>query len=375
MPPFKDNISPAAIAELTAAFALAATRAGVSFDAPAFTTDAVQGLDDLELKARVKHVARAIEAHLPLPPDRLFALLVDAAGPPLEATEAVAAKWHLWPVLQVVENIGPQDIPAALGALRELTQRWSGEFAIRPLLVADPPQVFATLLDGNDAWVRDPDAHVRRLASEGTRPRLPWGGRLHHLEQDPTDNLRVLEALKDDPELYVRRSVANHLNDLSKVDPDLAVARCAQWLKGASEERQWVVKHALRDLLKKSHPGALSLMGFGAQAVSLGTVEVMAPEVAIGDTLQFRIVLTSLSDDEQTLMVDYAVHHRGARGTLRPKVFKWTKLALAPRAQVVLQRAHPMRVVSTRALYPGPHGVDVRVNGLKSELTGFVLRD
>jgi 3-methyladenine DNA glycosylase AlkC len=371
--PFKENIDPAAVERLGTALAQAAAQAGVAFDRARFVRDVVPGLASRELKDRVKHVAAGIEGALPLDPAPLFSLLVEAAGPALPDTTGVAQHWHLWPVLQVVENNGPKDIPAALCALRELTKRWSGEFAIRPLLEADPDQVFAALLDGPGAWVRDPDPHVRRLVSEGTRPRLPWGMRLGALEADPTRNLAVLHALRDDPVEYVRRSVANHLNDLSKVHPARIAALAGEWMHEAPAPRKRLVRHALRTLLKAGDPAALAVLGYEPPQLAPWSVQVATAEVAVGGSLGLRVELRSTGTQPQRLMVDHAVHYRKADGSLRPKVFKWTTLELGPGETRVLERRQSFAPVSTRTLRPGPHAVDVRVNGVVGGAVGFVL--
>lgn len=371
--PFKENIDAAAVRRLGGGLARAAALTGVAFDPEDFARSVVPGLVSRELKDRVKLVAAGIEAALPLAPAPLFALLVQAAGPALPDTTAVARNWHLWPVLQVVENRGTEDIPAALQALRELTKRWSGEFAIRPLLQADPEQVFAALLDGPGAWVRDPDPHVRRLSSEGTRPRLPWGMRLHALEAEPERNLAVLHALRDDAEEYVRRSVANHLNDLAKVHPARVAALAGDWMEGAPTARRRLVRHALRSLLKAGDPAALAVLGYRPPRLAPWSVQVATPEVAVGGTLGLRVLLRSTADQAQRLMVDLAVHYRKANGSLRPKVFKWTTLELGPGESRTLERRQSFVPVSTRTLRPGPHAVDVRINGVVGEAVGFVL--
>ncbi len=372
--PFKENIDAAAVARLGAGVAAAAAARGLPFDRAAFVAEATAGLAARELKDRVQHVALTLQHGLPLAPAPLFGLLVAAAGPPLPDTTAVAQHWHLWPLLQVVENRGVEDVPAALGALRELTRRWSGEFALRPLLKHAPDVVFAALLEGPGAWVDDPCPHVRRLASEGSRPRLPWGMRLGALEADPARNLALLARLRDDPSAYVRRSVANHLNDLSKAHADTVCQLCASWMIDAPVPRQRLVRHALRTRLKAGDPAALAVLGFGPPALRVGPLALSVPEVAVGGRLGLRVTLESTSDQPQRLMVDYAVHYAKADGSLRPRVFKWTVLTLAPGERRSLVRHHSFAPVTTRTLRPGPHAVDLRVNGVVGAPVGFLLR-
>jgi 3-methyladenine DNA glycosylase AlkC len=157
--------------------------------------------------------------------------------------------------LDPAHNGGRDPFEASMKALHELTRRFTAEFAIRPFLIAQEARTLASLMK----WTRDPDPHVRRLCSEGSRPRLPWGLRLQSFVRDPRPTLPILEALKDDPELYVRRSVANHLGDIAKDHPDLVLDLCARWLKGASSERKWLIRHALRYPAKKGSKAALKL--------------------------------------------------------------------------------------------------------------------
>lgn len=209
--------------------------------------------------------------------------------------------------------------------------------------------------------------------SEGTRPRLPWGMRLQALVEDPSPTLPLLEALKDDPEEYVRRSVANHLNDIAKDHPGVVVEVARRWWSEGDETRRRLVRHALRSLVKQGHPGALAVLGFGAPSV---VVRWRADGVVVlgGAPLQLEAVLRSTSKKKQRLLVDFALHHQKANGKTSPKVFKWTERELAPGETVTLTKAHAMRPVTTRRYYPGLHAAELMVNGRSMGMVAFQLR-
>jgi len=270
MAPFKEQIDRGAVTRL--AGALGGAWAGFAHDR--FVHDATEGLAPLELKARVAHVARALAAHLP----HDFA----AAARVVEAAVTAGAPWRgfdLWPVQHWVMVQGIDHSDTALPLVARVTPHFSGEFALRPFIDRDPP----TTLDTLRAWALHPDAHVRRLASEGSRPRLPWGARV----RVPYDwALEVLEALYADPSEYVRRSVANHLNDVSHLDPDCALRLAARWMAAPAPHGAATARHGLRTLIKRGHPAALALVGadHGA-AVVVQSLTVSPDTVAIGGTV------------------------------------------------------------------------------------------
>lgn len=359
--PFKNRINPAVVAQLAAALPPALADVGHPFDAECFRTRAAHGLERLELKARVEQVADAIQAALggrPVDVARVGAALVAASGPASSSDERLTESFTAWPLLSWVERHALHAPTAALDTLEALTCRFSAEFAIRPFLERWPEEAWARV----EAWTAHPSLHVRRLASEGTRPRLPWGQQLTDSVADPARGLAVLDRLVDDPERYVQRSVANHLGDVAKDHPERAVAVARRWL-AEREDRIWVVRHGLRHPVKQGHRGALEVLGFGPPQVAVDGPLQVSPRVELGDALQLELTLVSTADRPQRLVIDTGVHFRKKRGELRPKVFKWTTRELAPGARVTLARALSLRPVSIRRHYPGTQRVDVRVNG------------
>lgn len=277
---------------------------------------------------------------------------------------------QVWPLTRWVELRGLEQPAESLAALKEMTRRFTGEFAVRPFLAADPEGTLAVL----KGWTASPDQQVRRLCSEGSRPRLPWGMRLQCFVKDPEPLFPLLELLKHDPEEYVRRSVANNLNDISKDHPDRVVEVCAAWQADGSELTAKIVRHATRSLVKQGHPGALRLLGFTVPPqVQAGTLTVSAGQVAMGDAIRFSVELRSTSAEPQRWAVDYVVHHVKARGGTTPKVFKGSARDIEPGQVIDMARNHSFKKVSTRKYYPGTHALEVVVNGVSVAKAEFEL--
>ncbi|RWZ51586.1 DNA alkylation repair protein [Labedella phragmitis] len=281
--------------------------------------------------------------------------------------------WTIWPVTESAVTLALADgsvaaFDDALALLSELTHRLTAEFAIRRLLAADLDRSLEAVV----SWATSADEHVRRLASEGTRPYLPWAVRVPALLPRSRDLVPVLDRLRDDESEYVRRSVANHLNDVSRHDPDLVVEVARRWSADvdAPRTRAWVVRHALRSLVKKGDPGALEVLGFRPHAVSLSKPAVSAPVVVPG-AATFSFDVRNDGDEEARLVVDYVVHYRKANGSTSPKVFKLTTVTLAAGESRSFRAVHAFRPLTTRTHYAGEHSVQSQVNGVRSEATPF----
>jgi len=267
----------------------------------------------------------------------------------------------LLPVNQFIAARGTDHFDLGLDLLKALTPHFTAEFGIRPFIHRDQRRALAII----SGWVDDPDQHVRRLASEGTRPRLPWAMRLTQLVRNPAPILPILSALMDDPEDYVRRSVANSLNDIAKDHPDMVAAFIAGQIEDASPERRRLLKHASRTLLKNGHAQALANFGFGSAASLACELRLPKPSVLFGEGLDFEIRLRNAGKASQSLMIDYAIHHVKADGSLSPKIFKWKTVTLAAGEHHVVQRRHAMRPITTRRYYPGEHRIAILINGLR----------
>lgn len=371
--PFKHFINAALVRDA----ATQLERAAPSFDAARFTRLATRDLDTLELKARAMHVATALESTLPEDFD-IAAQWIEAALAPAHAADELShhtteheglAGWILWPAGEFVVRRGMQTPERALQALHALTQRFTAEFAIRPFILEHPALVFRTL----HTWVHDDNPHVRRLVSEGSRPRLPWGVQLKSLVADPSPTLPLLLALQDDPSAYVQRSVANHLNDIAKDHPALV----AEWLEAhlptASAERRALLRHASRTLIKRGDARVLSAWGLGSVFKGRADLRLSPARVAVGDHLAISIELSSSARRAQRLAVDYAVHHVKADGRTTPKVFKGWVIELEAGETRSLNKRHSLKPITTRRYHAGAHEVEVLINGRSVARAGFRL--
>ncbi|MBE2220044.1 MAG: DNA alkylation repair protein [Anaerolineae bacterium] len=366
---FKDNLN----SDLARSFGAQIQQAYPEFDASGFAAQIAPQLPPLELKERVAVFTEALHDYLPPDYAEAIDILLAIFGGE-NAPEAGLFKetngWAYWSIAYFVERYGLDDFDTSLAAMPTITKHFSCEFAIRPFLAAYPAQTLAVL----DGWVSDPSPHVRRLVSEGTRPRLPWGMHLTQFIADPTPTLALLAKLKDDESEYVRRSVANHLNDITKDNPALAIAALQRWNEGEpSQEIQWITRHALRSLVKAGDPEALALLGFGAAQVSLSAFSITPDAIAMGDTLELTFTLHSQSETEQKLVVDYVIHFVKANGKTSPKVFKLKTAVLPPQQTFTIQKKHTIKPITTRRYYPGEHPVEIQVNGKIVGKSKFVL--
>lgn len=371
MEPFKNFISDREVGVI----ALHLSRNLSDFDTDGFQRPLVERLPALELKQRTQLISDAV--HSVLPPDIkernqvLAAMLhpdtLDQATKPSD--EQGISGWGLWPLTMVVGQHGLNDFDGSLALLKEMTKRGTSEFDVRPFLDADQDRALETITP----WAKDPNIHVRRLASEGTRPRLPWGMQLKQLIADPRPTLPILFAMRDDPEEYVRRSVANHLNDIAKDHPDRIGQLANDWMKDAPKPRQKLVRHACRTLIKQGHPKTLEAFGIRQPQIAQPDIRIETPIVTMGSPVSFTIELTSTIPKPQKMIIDYVVHFQKANGTLAPKVFKWKQLRLDGLTSVTLSRKHAIRPITTRKYYSGAHALSLRVNGQDFGLEPFVL--
>jgi 3-methyladenine DNA glycosylase AlkC len=344
-------------------------RAHPPFDAAAFVARSMDGLDQLELTGRAAHIADALHEFLPRPFTKAATVIEAALGAEIPATgENGLTPLRYMPHVAFVQKYGLDDYEAAIGLQAELTKRFSAEFSIRAFLVKYPERTYAQMLE----WARDDNTHLRRLASEGLRPRLPWAPRLRAYQENPQPVLTVLELLKDDPALYVRRSVANNLNDIAKDHPALAIETCRRWAENAPADRAWVVRHALRSLVKAGNQEAIQILGGTEKpCVRVGRVAITPKRVAIGATVRLSFEVESTASTAQRLLIDYAVHFVKANGGTRPKVFKLRAITLQSGEKTTFSAAVSITDMTTRRHYPGCHCIDALINGKAYPLGGF----
>ena len=370
--PFKNLIN----ADLVRACGEHLQRHWRDFDRRGFERQALAGLDALEMKARAMQIADALEATLPEDFDRAAGLIEAALAPPattdelaFRSTDAGLAGWIGWPLGEYIARRGQAEPERGLLALHALTQRFTGEFAVRPFLLNH----FALTMARLQHWSSDPSPHVRRWTSEGSRPRLPWGLQLKSLIADPSPTLPLLRALQDDPSPYVRRSVANHLNDIAKDHPGLVADWLEEHLPDAPAERASLLRHASRTLVKRGDRRVLKAWGLGGRFRGEATLALSDKRVSVGDSLKLVATLASGARSKQTLAVDYVVHHVKANGDTSAKVFKGWTLELAGGETRRLEKKHSLRPITTRRYYPGRHRVQLQVNGSVVAEAAFTL--
>ena len=315
-----------------------------------------------ELKDRMRHLSHALHATLPAEYPQALAILRRAA-PSFRGLQAMV-------FCDYIEVYGLDHWELSLPALGELTPLGSSEFAVRPFLARDPERAMPYLR----AWATDRDPAVRRLASEGSRPRLPWAMALPAFKQDPTLVLQILELLKDDPSEMVRKSVANHLNDISKDHPEVALEVSECWL-GHSRERDWIVKHACRTMLKAGNRRALLLFGFGDPTdLHVENLTLEQATLAIGETLHFGFELNVETLGPCRVRLELGVDYCKARGQLSRKIFQLREASYAP-GRHCLARKHSFQERSTRKHYPGEHRLAILVNGVEQARVSFLLEE
>lgn len=337
-----------------------------------FLRTALQNYESLELMPRGRHIARALRQHLPDDYEKAIEILLASLGPsvPKQAGDGGMAPFLFMPHAMFVQDYGLDYFEPSMRAQYELTQRFTAEFSIRPFLEHHREATLARLT----LWATDPSPDVRRLVSEGTRPRLPWAPRLREFQADPQPVLALLDLLKDDPDLYVRRSVANNLNDIGKDHPALLAQTAKKWMRNATEERRWLIRHALRSAVKRGEPGALHVLGAGHEAQVVVRQRSITPNrVKLGQSVTVAFEIRNAQSKLQRVVVDFRIHFVKANGSTTPKVFKLKMIELSPRASVSLKKRVSLKPMTTRTHYPGPHRVDILLNGRAKPLGTFEL--
>jgi 3-methyladenine DNA glycosylase AlkC len=321
--------------------------------------------DQLALKARVRHITAILGDLLPGPYAHDLEILKKSLPHLLEQ----GFEKMVFP--DYVEVYGLDDWDTSMAALEEFTKHVSGEFAIRPLIARYPEKTLARMRQ----WAEHAHPGIRRLASEGCRPRLPWGLRLNDLVKDPAPILPILEALKDDPCEDIRRSVANNLNDISKDHPEIALKVLTEWQIPEDEKRSRLVKHALRTLLKAGDSGALYLVGISSSPeIEVSHIKVEPSQISLGEEVVFSFEIHSTGGREQQLMIDYLVHFLRANGKHSPKVFKLTQKTIQPGEKIQITKKHGFQPITTRKYYPGQQIFQPQVNGKLFEKMGINLK-
>ena len=322
------------------------------FSTAAFLACALPGLDGLTLMQRLRRMTESLHSVLPTDYRKAIGVLRTLA-PRIN---------HGFVTLALPDYVGlygHDDFDTSMDALKFFTGFGSSEFAVREFIRRDPARTLAVM----QAWSLDGSEQVRRLASEGSRPRLPWSFRLDALMADPELAAPLLENLKDDTSLYVRKSVANHLNDITKVHPAWVMDRLESWPLDKPHPA-WIARHALRTLIKQGDRRALALIGADHKPeVRLHGFTVNPPKISLGESISLSLRLTSTAHTRQRLVVDYTVHYVKKSGLRSAKVFKLKTLNLPAAESVLIERRQVIRDFTTRVHHAGRHEVEIMVNG------------
>lgn len=322
------------------------------FDSKRFLSLSLEDLDALSLMQRMRRMTESLHATLPASYAKTLGILKKLA-PKID-------RGFITLVLSdYVGKYGLEEFDASLEALKFFTPFGSSEFAIREFLKLDLARTLAVM----ETWSRDEDEHVRRLSSEGCRPRLPWSFKLSALIADPSPVIPILENLRNDPSLYVRKSVANHLNDIAKDHPTWVLERLETWPL-ENPHTKWIAKHALRTLVKKGDRRALAIIGAaGKPEVEVQNFTVQPKEIKLGERLALSFELKSIGKTSQRLVVDYIIHYVKKSGASSGKVFKWKEVSMAPGETMKLSRSQSIQDFTTRVHHPGKHLVEIQING------------
>jgi len=348
------------------------------FDLESFDSEVANNLSTQGLSERIQQVRKSLYNHLPKSYEQSLAIILRAL-PSILPKDAFDTKLDLASqngfimisLTAFVSRYGIDHYQLSMNALKEMTKRFSAEGSIRYFIVRYPAQVLETF----SRWVTDDSAHVRRLVSESTRPRLPMMMALPEFKKDPTPILPFLESLKNDSELFIRRSVANNLNDIAKDNPDVVTSLLKRWNDDKSANMTWLIKHALRTLEKQGDVNALKLLGFSENpSISVETFSLKTSEINLGEQLELSLQLNTSGNNDENLLIDYVIYHMKANGKLLPKVFKWTKKKTAKNSQLTLAKKHNIKPISTRKYYPGRHEVHLQINGKVMAKIDFYLK-
>ncbi|AEI51806.1 hypothetical protein [Runella slithyformis] len=320
-----------------------------------------------ELKDRMRHTTRVLHHFLPADFGKAVALIKDI----IEQLRRDNAPEDSLPYIflpDYIETYGLEDYENSVKTIEFVTQFVSCEFAVRPFLIRYGDKMMDQMLQ----WSLHKSHKVRRLASEGSRPRLPWAMAVPSLRKNPAAGLVILENLKNDPFEYVRRSVANHLNDISKDHPEVVLNVAKIW-KGRTKETDAIVKHACRTLLKQGHREVLTLYSLVSKHICLAQFTLLTPQLSVGESLEFSLTIHNENEAVCTVRLEYAIYYRKQNGQLSKKVFKLSEREYKPNEQATIRRKQRFVPITTRKFYAGSHQLAIIINGEEKAPVDFEL--
>ncbi|MCB2231576.1 DNA alkylation repair protein [bacterium] len=356
---WKDSLGARAVAGLASAIA----RVYKKFDAEGFAEAVMaDGFSERELKDRTQTIARHLREYLPKDYGKAVRILIKTAPH--------VGSFENWSLTSYVELFGLEHFEESIAAMKALTPHSTCEFAIRPYMNRYTERMMPVLHE----WALDPDEHVRRLAAEGSRPRGVWTAHITAFRKDPKPVLELLEKLKADPSLYVRKAVANNLNDISKDHPKAVIKTALRWQKDKQRHTEWIIKHACRSLIRQGSPEVFPVFGFAyPPQVRVEKLTVSPKRVKIGGELTFGFTVKSAGSKRQKLAIDYKIHFIKANGKTSPKLFKLTEKSIKPDEPLAITSKRSFLDRSTRRHRPGKHQLEILINGVSHGLIDFTV--
>ncbi|MCW0826304.1 DNA alkylation repair protein [Clostridioides difficile] len=315
--------------------------------------------NNLELKARCRKISMSLGMYLPEDYKEALSIL----------EKSVTGFYFAFFFPDFVEVYGQDDInwDLSISALERNTEYWSSEFAVRAFIIKDEERMMAQMRK----WSKHKSEHVRRLASEGCRPQLPWGQAISKFKKDPTPVLPILEQLKTDTSTYVQKSVANNLNDISKTHPDLVISIAKDWY-GKNKSTNWIVKHGCRTLLKKGNRDVLALFGYDdTTSINLQDFTLETTSISIGEDLTFSFNI--LAKKATKTRLEYGIDYMKSNGKKSRKIFKISEVSLKENEKKSYMKKHSFADVSVRKHYPGIHSIAIIINGIEKDKLDFEL--
>jgi 3-methyladenine DNA glycosylase AlkC len=324
--------------------------------------------EEKELKERMRHISQTLRLFLPDDFTEALNIVVGISNNLYKKKSDQAFEYMFLP--DFVEVFGREYFDISMSALEQITQFTSCEFAIRPFLIEHPEKGMERMLN----WSNHKHKNVRRFASEGCRPRLPWAMALPFLKENPAAILPILENLKRDESEFVRKSVANNINDISKDHPELVIDLVKRW-KGNHKHTDWITKHGSRTLLKAGNREIMELFGFGSlDYLDVQNLKIESKEIGIGDDLVFSFSLKNTSEEELLVRTEYAVYYQKANGTLSKKVYKISERNFPENSESQIDRKQSFKQISTRKFHPGLHQLAIILNGKEFPKLDFTLK-
>ncbi|MFC3560380.1 DNA alkylation repair protein [Pedobacter jamesrossensis] len=320
-----------------------------------------------ELKQRMKHTTKVMNSFMP----EDYAEGVKFIEKTINQLRAEGIGEDSLPYMFIpdyIETYGIHDFKNSVKALEFTTQFVSCEFAVRPFIL----KYGEAMISEMQKWSKHKNHKVRRLASEGSRPRLPWAMAIPFLKKDPKTILPILETLRNDDSEYVRRSVANSINDIAKDHPSIVLDIASRW-SGLSKETDAIVKHGSRTLLKQGHPEILKHYGLNDKGIHLHDFKILTPKVKIGSDLIFSFSVENTNLTEQKVRIEYAIYYMKQNGQLSKKVFKISERPYPAGSKISIIRKQKFVLITTRKFYTGLHKISLIINGIEKDVYVFEL--